>query len=34
VAQERTGDPVHADALHLAHAEAAERARTGTAGEA
>ena len=27
VAQERTGDPVHADALHLAEAEAAERAR-------
>lgn len=27
VAQERTGDPVHADALHVALAEAAERAR-------
>ncbi len=27
VAQERTGDPVHADPLHLAHAEAAEQAR-------
>jgi MoaA/NifB/PqqE/SkfB family radical SAM enzyme len=27
VAQERTGDPVHADALHLADAEAAARAR-------
>jgi MoaA/NifB/PqqE/SkfB family radical SAM enzyme len=27
VAQERTGDPVHADALHVAEAEAAERAR-------
>jgi MoaA/NifB/PqqE/SkfB family radical SAM enzyme len=27
VAQERTGDPVHADALHIAEAEAAERAR-------
>jgi MoaA/NifB/PqqE/SkfB family radical SAM enzyme len=26
-AQERTGDPVHADPLHLAEAEAAERAR-------
>ena len=27
VAQERTGDPVHADPLHLAQAEAADRAR-------
>jgi hypothetical protein len=27
VAQERTGDAVHADALHLADAEAAARAR-------
>ena len=27
VAQERTGDPVHADPIHLAEAEAAERAR-------
>jgi MoaA/NifB/PqqE/SkfB family radical SAM enzyme len=27
VAQERTGDPIHADPLHLAEAEAAERAR-------
>lgn len=27
VAQERTGDPVHADPIHLAEAEAADRAR-------
>jgi len=33
-AQERTGDPVHADPLHLAEAEAAERARLEAAARA